>query len=39
MDLRRCKHSPPTTVNIQGTDVEMVEPHKYLGVRLDNKLD
>ncbi len=31
-------HSPPTQVNIQGMDIEMVTSYKYLGVHLDNKL-
>ncbi len=39
VDFCRCKHTPPTPVNIQGMDIEMVKSHKYLGVCLDNKLD
>lgn len=37
--IHRCKHSPPTPVNIQGTDIVMVESYKSLDVQLDDKLD
>ena len=39
VDFRRSKHSPPTPVNIQGTDIDIVRSYKYLGVHLNNKLD
>ena len=39
VDFRRHKLPPPTPVNIQGTDIEIVESYKYLGVHLNNKLD
>ncbi|TWW71677.1 hypothetical protein D4764_16G0001740 [Takifugu flavidus] len=31
--------SPPAPVNILGTDVDVVESYKYLGVHLNNNLD
>ena len=39
VDFRRSKHSPPTPVNIQGTDIDIVRSYKYLGLHLNNKLD
>ena len=38
VDFRR-RTVPPTPVNIQGMDIEMVTSYKYLGVHLNNKLD
>ena len=38
IDPRR-KAPPHTPVNIQGSDIEMVDSFKYLGVHLNNKLD
>ena len=38
IDFRR-KPSPHTPVNIQGSDIEIVDSFKYLGVHLNNKLD
>ena len=37
--FRRRSFCPPTLVNIQGTDIEMVTCYKSLGVHLNNKLD
>ena len=39
VDFKRRKLPPPTPVNIQGTDIEIVKSYKYLGVHLNNKLD
>ena len=39
VDFRRRTCCPPTPVNIQGMDIEMVTSYKYLGVHLNNKLD
>ncbi|KAM9781174.1 uncharacterized protein ACBT44_022485 [Syngnathus typhle] len=38
VDFRRRK-DPPSPVNIQGTDVEIVDSYKYLGVHMNNELD
>ena len=38
VDFRR-KTSHFTTVNIQRSDIEVVESYKFLGVHLNNKLD
>ena len=38
VDFRRNK-TFPSPVSIGGTDVDMVDKYKYLGVTLDNKLD
>ena len=39
LDFRRRQHFPPSSVNIQGVDIEMVTSYKYLGVHLNHKLD
>lgn len=39
VDFCRRALCPPTPVNIQGMDIEMVTSYKYLGVHLNNKLD
>ncbi|XP_049902554.1 uncharacterized protein LOC126391694 [Epinephelus moara] len=39
VDFCRRRLLPPTPVNIQGKDIEMVTSYKYLGVHLNNKLD
>ncbi|XP_078252377.1 uncharacterized protein LOC144592039 isoform X1 [Rhinoraja longicauda] len=39
VDFRRRSQVPPTSVNIQGMDMERVDSYKYLGVHLNNKLD
>ena len=38
VDLRRAK-TPVIPVSINGTNVDIVEDYKYLGVYIDNKLD
>ena len=38
VDFRRRK-VPPSPVNIQGTDIEIVDSYKYLGVHLNKNLD
>ena len=38
IDLRR-RPPPHTPVTIQGSDIELVDSFKYLGVHLNNKLD
>ncbi|TWW64239.1 hypothetical protein D4764_03G0012470 [Takifugu flavidus] len=35
----RRNNPPPAPVNILGTDVDVVESYKYLGVHLNNNLD
>ncbi|TWW69303.1 putative RNA-directed DNA polymerase from transposon BS [Takifugu flavidus] len=35
----RCNNPPPAQVNILGTDVDVVESYRYLGVQLNNNLD
>ncbi|TWW62586.1 hypothetical protein D4764_04G0012330 [Takifugu flavidus] len=37
--LRQRNNPPPAPVNILGTDVDVVESYKYLGVHLNNNLD
>ncbi|KAM4609404.1 uncharacterized protein ACJ7VT_015176 [Polymixia lowei] len=39
VDFRRRKATPPSPVNIQGTDIEIVDSYKYLGVHLNKNLD
>ncbi|TWW64780.1 putative RNA-directed DNA polymerase from transposon BS [Takifugu flavidus] len=39
VDFRRRNNPPPAPVNILGTDVDVVESYKYLGVHLNNNLD
>ncbi|TWW61412.1 hypothetical protein D4764_04G0000580 [Takifugu flavidus] len=39
VDLRRRNNPPPAPVNVLGTDVDVVESSKYLGVHLNNNLD
>ncbi|KAI3357979.1 hypothetical protein L3Q82_003006 [Scortum barcoo] len=39
VDFRRCRHSPPAPVSIQGTDIDTVKSYKYLGVHLNDSLD
>ncbi|TWW62388.1 hypothetical protein D4764_04G0010350 [Takifugu flavidus] len=39
VDFRRRINPPPALVNILGTDVDVVESHKCLGVHLNNNLD
>ncbi|TWW75307.1 hypothetical protein D4764_14G0013100 [Takifugu flavidus] len=39
VDLLRRNNVPPAPVNILGTDVDVVESYKYLGVHLNNNLD
>ncbi|TWW53320.1 hypothetical protein D4764_0013870 [Takifugu flavidus] len=39
VDFRRRNNPPPAAVNILGTDVDVVESYKYLGVHLNNNLD
>lgn len=39
MVFRRCRHSHPTPVDIQGMAIEMVESFQHLGVHINNKLD
>ncbi|TWW80663.1 RNA-directed DNA polymerase from mobile element jockey [Takifugu flavidus] len=39
VDIRRRNNPPPAPVNILGTDVDVVESYKYLGVHLNNNLD
>ena len=39
VDFRRHKAAPPSPVNIQGTDIEIVDSYKYLGVHLNKNLD
>ncbi|XP_059829971.1 uncharacterized protein LOC132396450 isoform X1 [Hypanus sabinus] len=38
VDQRRAK-APVTPVSIQGVSVDIVEDYRYLGIRMDNKLD
>ncbi|TWW59264.1 Catenin alpha-2 [Takifugu flavidus] len=37
--LQKRNNPPPAPVNILGTDVDVVESYKYLGVHLNNNLD
>ena len=39
VDFRRNRHSPPTPVNIQGMDNEVVKSNNKLGVHLNSRLD
>ncbi|TWW56179.1 RNA-directed DNA polymerase from mobile element jockey [Takifugu flavidus] len=39
VDFRRRNNPLPAAVNILGTDVDVVESYKYLGVHLNNNLD
>ncbi|TWW67512.1 RNA-directed DNA polymerase from mobile element jockey [Takifugu flavidus] len=39
VDFRRRNNPLPAPVNIRGTDVDVVESYKYLGVHLNNNLD
>ncbi|TWW65078.1 hypothetical protein D4764_22G0007250 [Takifugu flavidus] len=38
-DFHRFNNPPPAPVNILGTDIDVVESYKYLGVHLNNVLD